>query len=66
MIETLLQPRVAAQPERIVNDAPRTFTEADFPVGTASHQGDWTLVRIQQLPQSAKPRANRQLSEGAS
>ncbi len=50
--------------ERIVNDAPRTFTEADFPVGTVAHQGDVMLVRIAALPQSATPRKNRQLAIG--
>jgi hypothetical protein len=54
----------AAKPETIVNDAPRTFTEADFPVGTAAHQGDLILVRIEALPTSARPRKDCQLAAG--
>lgn len=54
----------APVPESIVNDAPRTFTDSDFPVGTAAHQGDLILVRIVELPQSVKTRANRQLADG--
>lgn len=50
--------------EKLVNDAPRTFTDADFPVGTVAHQGDLILVRIAVLPASAKRRANRQMAEG--
>lgn len=50
--------------ESIVNNAPRTFTDADFPVGTAAYQGDLIIVRIAALPPSAKPRANRQLADG--
>jgi hypothetical protein len=52
--------------ETLVNDAPRTFTDADFPVGTAAHQGDLILVRIGKLPASAKPRKSRQLADGDS
>ena len=52
------------QPEALINDAPRTFTEADFPIGTAAHQGDLVLVRIAALPESAKPRRDRQLAVG--
>jgi len=40
--------------------------EADFPVGTAAHQGDLILVRIARLPTIAKPRKNRQLATGNS
>ncbi len=54
-----------SQAEHIVNDAPRTFTEADFPVGTSAHQGDLILVRIETLPASAKPRTDRQLAIGS-
>jgi len=54
----------AVKHEGIVNDAPRTFTEADFPIGTAAHQGDLVLVRIAILPRSAKPRRDRQLAIG--
>lgn len=50
--------------ERLINDAPRTFTEADFPIGSAAHQGDLILVRIAGLPASAKPRRDRQLAAG--
>lgn len=50
--------------ESIVNNAPRTFTDADFPVGSVACQGDLYFVRIGSFPKSAKPRANRQLAEG--
>lgn len=57
--------RLPAPPaESMVNNTPRTFTDADFPVGTVSHQGDLILVRIAALPPSAKPRTNRQLADG--
>ena len=52
------------KPEQLITDAPRTFTEADFPIGTAAHQGDLILVRIADLPPSAKPREDRQLALG--
>lgn len=51
-------------PEKIVNDAPRVFTDASWPVGSAAHQGDVILVRIEALPKSAKPRENRQVADG--
>lgn len=51
-----------ANPETIINNAPRLFD--DFPVGSVSHQGDLILVAIAAVPKSAKPRANRQLAEG--
>lgn len=54
----------AAAPEKLVNDAPRTFAEADFPVGTVAHQGDLILVRITALPASAKRRRDRQMAIG--
>jgi hypothetical protein len=54
-----------AVPERMVNDAPRTFTDADFEIGTVSHQGDVILVRIRELPAGAKPRLNRQMAIGS-
>lgn len=56
--------KVVKRPESIVNNAPRTFTEADFPPGTASRQGDIYLIRINALPKSAKSRAARQVAEG--
>lgn len=49
--------------ESLVNDAPRTFTDAEFPVGTVAHQGDVMFVRIARLP-AGRPRKNRQLAEG--
>lgn len=52
--------------EEICNVAPRLFTEADFPIGSVAHQGDYTMIRIAALPKSAKPRASRQLGEGSS
>lgn len=57
--------RVAvAKDAPIINDAPRTFTEAELEIGQVAHQGDLILVRIACLPKSAKPRKNRQLAEG--
>lgn len=53
-----------SKPESIVNNAPREFTDADFPVGSVAHQGDVILVRIASLPTSAKKRKNRQLADG--
>jgi hypothetical protein len=50
--------------ESIVNDAPRMFSESDFPVGTVAHQGDLILVRIAGLPTSAQRRKDRQLAIG--
>lgn len=50
--------------ERIVNNDPRTFTDAEMGVGDAANQGDVILVRIASLPKSANPRINRQLAEG--
>jgi hypothetical protein len=49
---------------KIINDDPKTFTDANFTVGTASHQGDVILVRISKLPNSAKPRQDRQMAIG--
>ena len=54
--------RTKKQHERIVNNDPKTFD--DFPVGTVSHQGDLILVRIAELPKSAKARLNRKLADG--
>lgn len=50
------------QHERIVNDAPKLH--ATFEPGDVSHQGDLIIVGINELPKSAKPRANRQLADG--
>lgn len=50
--------------EKVVNDETRVFTEADFPVGTVSHQGDIILVRIAKMPKTAKPRSSQQLADG--
>jgi hypothetical protein len=54
----------AAKPEKMVNDAPRSFRDAEWPVGSVAHQGDVILVRIAALPKPARPRANRQVAEG--
>ena len=51
--------------EKLINDAPRTFSEADFPIGTAAHQGDLILVRIAETPLPARPRKDRQLASGS-
>ncbi|MCE5269153.1 MAG: hypothetical protein LLG00_14855 [Planctomycetaceae bacterium] len=59
-----LSPSVGAESEAIVNDAPRTFTDADFPVGSVAHQGDLILVRLAALPANAKRRRERQLAQG--
>lgn len=64
---TITRKRRSAKPpaaESLVNNAPRLFTEADFPVGSVSHQGDLILVRITALPAGAKRRKSRQLAEG--
>ena len=50
-------------PEGIVNDA--SHLHATFAVGDVAFQGDLCLVGIGRLPQSARPRANRQLAEGS-
>jgi len=50
--------------EHIVNDAPRSFTDTDFPIGTVSHQGDLIFIRLPNLPATAKPRKDRQLTIG--
>lgn len=51
-----------AIPESMVTDAPKFL--AGFGVGDVSHQGDIMIVGIAKLPQSAKPRENRQLADG--
>lgn len=56
--------RAPVASEAIVNDAPRKFSDADFPVGSVAHQGDLILVRLKMLPKSAVPRKNRQLADG--
>lgn len=50
--------------ESLVNDAPRVFDGAAWPVGSAAHQGDVILVRVAALPAGAAPRANRQVADG--
>lgn len=64
MTKTRQRMKVAPAAERIVNDELRTFTEADWPVGSVAHQGDLILVRISRLPALAKPRKQRQLADG--
>lgn len=56
---------VPARPEQIANDAARTFTDADFPVGSVAHQGDLIFVRLEKVPASTKTRESRQLAEGS-
>lgn len=56
--------KVRAIPESLVNNEPRIFTDADWPVGSVSHQGDLILVRIEAIPKNSKPRAIRQLADG--
>ena len=53
----------ARQRERICNDASKLHEV--FEVGDVAHQGDLIVVRIASLPQSATPRANRQLADGS-
>ena len=65
MNATIQMPAVVPQAEALVNDAPRTFTEADFPIGTVAHQGDLVMVRIRRLPKSAKKRSTRQMADGS-
>ncbi len=63
MTSTITKQKTTARPERIVNDDPKLFD--GFSVGDVSHQGDLIIVGIAELPQSAKPRKNRQLAEGS-
>lgn len=51
------------QQEAIVNNEPKLFVS--FESGDVSHQGDIIIVAIASLPIGAKPRANRQLADGA-
>lgn len=51
------------QREQIINDAPRFI--ASFQPGDVSAQGDLLIVCLPKLPESAKPRINRQLAEGS-
>ena len=62
---TKTKTRKTIKREKITNDAPRTFTDADFPVGTVAHQGDLILIRLASLPAGAKPRKDRQLAVGS-
>jgi hypothetical protein len=48
--------------ESIINNAPKLH--ATFEPGDVAHQGDVIVVCIESLPESAMPRANRQLAEG--
>ena len=48
--------------EVIVNDEAKLH--ATFEPGDVAHQGDLMIVAIGTLPASARPRANRQLTEG--
>lgn len=57
-------PMSAPQAESMVNNAPRDFTDATWPVGSGAHQGDLILVRIEAVPASAKPRTQRQMALG--
>jgi len=49
---------------KIINDDPKTFTDASFPIGSAAHQGDVILVRIKELPHKAVVRQDRQMAIG--
>lgn len=62
--KTTTKKRVVKKPEAMVNDAPRTFTDADFEVGTGAHQGDMIFLRLKRLPKSATHRESRQLAIG--
>jgi hypothetical protein len=57
-------PRVTGDHEKMHNDAPVEFTEAQLGIGEAVDQGDVIVVRIPRLPAKAKVRANRQVAEG--
>jgi len=50
--------------EKLVNNAPRKFNDADFTVGTVTHQGDVSFVRLSRLPKGAEKRLNFQLADG--
>lgn len=51
------------EPKPICNDAPKMLES--FEIGDVSHQGDLIIVRIAELPRSARPRTNRQLADGS-
>lgn len=59
---TALKRKSTVRPEGIVNDESKLLE--GFGVGDVSHQGDLIIVGIAELPESAKPRKNRQLAEG--
>jgi hypothetical protein len=50
------------KPEAIVNNEAKLLST--FSVGDVSHQGDLMIVGIARLPDSARPRSNRQLADG--
>jgi hypothetical protein len=62
MSKTQIRKKKSVQRERIVNNEPKLH--AVFGTGDVAHQGDLIIVGIERLPNSAKPRANRQLAEG--
>lgn len=60
MTKTKLQQK----PESIINDEPRTFDDASFPIGSVAAQGDLYFIRIGKMPRGSEVRVNRQLAEG--
>jgi hypothetical protein len=62
-VKTAPKPVAKVKPESIVNDAARTLSDADWPVGSVAHQGDIVLIRITAMP-GGKMRANRQMADG--
>ncbi len=64
MVTTIKKQKTKNSRERIINDAPKTFTDAIWPVGSVAHQGDLILIRIPKLPKSKKVREQRQLADG--
>ena len=54
--------RTANEIAPLVNDEAKLLES--FAVGDVSHQGDLILIAIATLPNSAQPRANRQLADG--
>jgi hypothetical protein len=63
MTSTVIKNKSTPAPrEGIVNNAPKLH--ANFQLGDVSHQGDLIIVRIAELPTSAKPRMSRQLADG--
>ena len=56
--------QLAAHAESIANDALRVFDDAAWQPGDVASQGDLYLVCLHKMPESAKPRKNKQMADG--